>query len=169
MRYIASFFLALCFSMAGQFAAKQLELRILKLEKLYVLFSDISSRIEFTADSASDIFSSLTQTDNYELLPFVGDCKQRLITGEDFNSAWQSSLGKRENVAGLKKEDVSVLLSFGASFGTTDVTGQLSNCEIHKKLIEAKIKSAEREFNMYSKPARGIGILAGAAVLILFI
>ncbi|MBQ8784371.1 MAG: stage III sporulation protein AB [Clostridia bacterium] len=167
MKLIAAFLIAICFSSAGQFVSKQLELRIAKLEKIYVLFSDIKSRIEFTADCAGDIFSSLNQMHSYELLPFVGDCEGRLCNGESFDSAWKNSLLIRQNVTGLKKEDISVLVSFGSSFGTTDTAGQLSNCEIHKKLVEAKLNSARADFNLYSKPARGIGLLAGFATIIL--
>lgn len=169
MKYISLLAVAFCIAFSGRFISKQLELRITKLEKIYVLFSDISSRIEFTADCVADIFSSLSLGENYEDLPFVDECKKSLNEGESFDAAWQKSLKKSSNISGLKKEDVNVLLSFGSSFGSTDITGQISNCEIHKKLIDSKLQSARADFAMYSKPAKGIGILAGVAVFILFI
>lgn len=167
MRYAAALLTAFCFFMAGRFASGRLEMRITKLEKIYVLFSDIKSRIEFTADCAADIFSSLNESRSYDVLAFVGDCASGLCCGESFDTAWKAALSKKENLSGLKKEDVSLLLSFGEGFGTTDTTGQLANCEIHKKLIEEKIKAAYKDFDMYSRPAKGIGVLAGVAVLIL--
>ncbi len=166
MKYVALMAVAFCVSFLGQYISKQLEMRIIKLEKIYVLLSDISSRIEFTADSVTDIFSSLSVGENYGVLPFVKDCETRLLHGEDFDSAWLSSL---KNLQGLRKEDIEVLISFGASFGTTDIAGQKSNCEIHKKLIESKLQSAQADFKMYSKPAKGIGMLVGIAIFILFI
>lgn len=167
MKYCAALLIALSFSMAGYYVSIRFEKRIAMLEKIYLLFADISSRIEFTADCVADIFSSLVAAGGYRDLPFVNTCAQELMTGEGFDSVWQSSLSEKENVAGLKKEDISILLSFGAIFGTTDVAGQVSNCKIHKKLIEAKIEEARRESRMYSKPVKGIGVLAGIAVLIL--
>ena len=167
MRYAAAFLIAGCFFMAGRQVSGKLEIRIEKLEKIYVLLSDIKSRIEFTADCAADIFSSLSESHSYDALAFVKDCALRLSQGESFDSAWKTAVSKKENVSGLKKEDISLLFSFGGGFGTTDTTGQLSNCEIHKKLIEEKIAAAHKDFNMYSRPAKGIGLLAGVAVLIL--
>ena len=36
------------------------------------------------------------------------------------------------------------------------------------KLAESKLESAKRELEMYSKPARSLGVLFGAAVYIIF-
>ncbi len=167
MRYAASFLIAVCFFMAGRLVSGRLEMRIAKLEKIYVLFSDIKSRVEFTADCATDIFSSLSESHGYDALPFVSDCAGRLLQGESFDSAWETAISTKGNVSGLKKEDVALLFSFGGGFGTTDTTGQISNCEIHKRLIEEKIAAAYKDFDMHSRPAKGIGLLAGLAVLIL--
>lgn len=167
MRYAAAFLIAVCFSMSGRLVSGKLKMRITKLEKIYVLFSDIKSRVEFTADCAADIFSSLSASYSYDVLPFVSDCACRLLQGESFDSAWESAVSEKENVSNLKKEDVAILFSFGGGFGTTDTTGQLSNCEIHKKLIEEKLAEAYKDFNLHSRPAKGIGLLAGIAVLIL--
>ncbi len=167
MRYTAAFLIAVCFFLAGRLVSGKLQMRITKLEKIYVLFSDIKSRVEFTADCAADIFSSLNESHSYDALPFVSDCACRLLQGESFEAAWKTALLKKENVSELKKEDISLLFSFGGGFGTTDTTGQLSNCEIHKKLIEEKITAAYKDFNMYARSAKGIGLLVGVAVLIL--
>ncbi len=169
MRYLAAFMIALCLCSAGRFVSAQLEMRIAKLEKVYILFSDIKSRIEFTADCVTDIFCAVDCAESYKILPFVEKCAKRLSDGESFDTVWKSSLSEKENVTGLKKEDVIILLSFGETLGTTDTAGQISNCEIHKKLIETKLESARDDYRMYSKPAKGIGVLAGVAVLILSI
>lgn len=167
MKFVAVIMMAFCFSMMGCFVSSQLELRISRLEKICVFLSDVKSRIQFTADCAADIFCSLNNTANYDLLPFVGDCTKGLQNGESFDFCWKSSLMKKKNISGLKKEDIAILFSFGASFGTTDVAGQLSNCEIHKKLVEAKLNCAKKDFELYSKPAKGIGVLTGIAIVIL--
>ncbi len=161
--------LAVSFFMAGRFAVKRLETRVICLEKIYVLFSEIGSRIQYTADTAADIFSSLDGSGNYSVLPFVSECKCRLLEGETFDSAWNRSVNGCENSLPLKKTDMGILESFGSGFGTTDISGQVSNCEIHKKLVNEKIASARRECDLYSKPVGGIGILAGIAVMILSI
>lgn len=169
IKYFAVSLIAISVSAVGFFASKRMEKRLCKLEKVCVFLSDINSRIRFTADCAADIFSSLTCTGNYSVLPFVSECSDGLSSGEDFDICWERALSKKENISGLKKEDVDVLVSFGSAFGTTDTQGQISNCEMHKKLIEMRIESAQTEIDLYSKPAKGIGVLMGIIVIILSI
>ena len=167
MKVLAVSLIALCFSLMGFSVSYRLENRISKLEKIGVFLSDIKSRIQFTADCAADVFSSLNSTGNYTILPFVRDCATKLQNGESFDLSWQYAVSQKNNILGLKKEDVAILLSFGAAFGVTDTAGQISNCEVHEKLIEAKLGLAKKDFSLYSKPAKGIGVLAGLAVVIL--
>ncbi len=169
MKQFAAVLLAISFFLGGRFLVKRLEARVNKLEKIYILLSDISSRIHYTADSLKDIFISVNLSQNYQNLPFVSACQKRLETGESFIVVWQSEISKRENVRDLKKEDISVLFSFGSSLGTTDVNGQISNCEVHKRLIDEKISVARSDYQKYSKSVSGIGTLAAIATIILLI
>ncbi len=163
------FIIFVCFSFFGGYLSKQIERRIKKLEKILLLFSHISSRIEFAAQNIGDIFCALEQEKSYDILPFVKGCSALLNVGESFDLAWEKSLNNLENISCLKKEDVGILLSFGCGLGKSDVSGQVSNCQVHKALIEDKLESARKDFAMYSKPLKGIGVLAGTAVIILFI
>ncbi|MBQ8229048.1 MAG: stage III sporulation protein AB [Clostridia bacterium] len=169
MKQIAAALMATSFALGGRFFVKKLSSRLLKLEKILVLFSDIGSRIRYTADSLTDIFISLDSSGNYHTLGFVNECKNLLVSGESFLSAWETATKNRNNIWSLKREDVAILQSFGSALGTTDVTGQISNCEIHKKLVEEKLNSAKKDYSLYSKPVGGIGVLAGIATLILSI
>ncbi len=168
MKYVSLFSIFLCFSLTGIFFSKQIEMRIQKLEKIYLLLSEISSRIEYTSECIGNILSSLSREKGYDILPFVKECSFALAKGESFDLSWQKALNDYHNTRALKKEDIAILLSFGSGFGKSDVSGQISNCEIHKKMTESKLKSAKEDFLKYSKPLRYIGVLAGVATVILF-
>lgn len=168
MRHTALFIIAASVTLCGQMVARRLEKRVKLLQKICVLFSCVCTKIEFTAQSAADIFSFLSSSGDFDSLPFVKKCSDRLLLGESFEIAWRESVLCRENTAGLRHNDLEVLLSFGSSFGVTDVSGQAANCKLHMKLAQSKLENAEKQLEMYSKPARSLGILVGAAVYIIF-
>lgn len=168
MKHIALFIIAVCTAFIGSAAASAFEKRVSALEKICVLLNSVKTRVEFDAQSARDIFSFLCADGEFSSLPFVRECADLLENGCGFCDAWEKSLKNSENTRYLKKGDVAVLLSFGSLFGATDVPGQIANCELHISLVEQKLHSAREEAAKYSKPVRGIGFLAGAAVYILF-
>lgn len=168
MRHAALFIIAASVALGGQMISRRLEKRVRLLQKICVLFSCVCTNIEFTAQSAADIFSFLSSSGDFDDLPFVKKCSDLLLGGESFEKGWRESVLCRENTAALKRGDLEILLSFGSSFGTTDVLGQAANCKLHMKLAESKLESAKRELEMYSKPARSLGVLFGAAVYIIF-
>lgn len=168
MKYAALSLIFVCMCFLGQTVSKQLEKRVSMLEKIYVLFSDICSRIEFTADTSGDIFSSLARSDSYDILPFVKECEALMKEGKSFDEGWIAAIKNIRNTSSLKKEDINILISFSQLFGATDVSGQISNCRLHMELIKEKISLAKKDFEMYSRPAKGIGLLSGTAVFIFF-
>ncbi len=88
--------------------------------------------------------------------------------GKSFYESWQISLSNKESTKSLKEDDISLLDSFGRSFGTTDLDGQMANCDMHIQLIKSNLHKAENEMKLYRKPAAAVGFLCGAAVYILF-
>lgn len=163
--------LALSFAVAcgGCLYSKRLEMRVQKIEKILIFLSQIKTAIEFTADNVEGIFSWLTTSCDFSSLPFVAICTAKMGGGASFFASWSEALSKRENVVPLKKEDVALLLSFGSALGATDSAGQIQNCEMHEKLFKERLSAAVSEKNTLSKPARVVGILTGAIVLILFL
>lgn len=143
-------------------------MRVKKIEKILLLLSQIKTEIEFTAASVEEIFNSLSSSGSYSSLPFVDICRKKMHSGEDFETAWSGALSRNENTYSLKKEDVSLLCSFGAALGTTDSAGQIRNCEMHEKLFRERLDSAEAEREKLAKPAKITGALAGAAAVIIF-
>ena len=169
LRTAAVMSIALSASFAGCLYSKRLEMRVRKLEKILLLLSQIKTAIEFTADSVEGILATLNDTCDFSLLPFAEDCRLKMAKGADFFSAWSEALAARENVFQLKKEDVSLLLSFGAALGATDSAGQMRNCEMHERLFKERLEAAIADKKTLSKPVRVVGFLAGAAVMIIFV
>lgn len=168
MKNAALFLIAFCIACVGYLYSKRLELRVKKIEKILIFLSQVKTEIEFTAESVDGILKSVSENLDVSLLPFIADSIKIMGDGEDFFTAWSRALEKKENIYSLKKEDIAALVSFGASFGRTDASGQIRNCEVHERLFKEKLDDAVSGRNTLSRPARGIGLLTGAAVLILF-
>ena len=167
LKSAAAFAIAFSISCAGYLYSKSLETRVKKLEKILLLLSQIKTAIEFTADSVETIFSSLSESEDFAALPFVSDCLERMKRGADFFSGWNEALNEKENIFPLKKEDTALLASFGSSLGATDSAGQMRNCEMHERLFEERLRGAIADKDNLSKPARTVGLLTGAVVLII--
>ena len=99
LRAAAVMSIALSVSFAGCLYSKRLEIRVRKLEKILLLLSQIKTAIEFTADSLEGILSSLGDTCDLSLLPFVEVCRLKMTGGADFFSAWSEALAAKENVS----------------------------------------------------------------------
>lgn len=168
LKQAALFFMGFAVACAGYLYSLRLETRVRKIEKILLFLSQIKTNLEFTAENAESIFSILSKRQELTSLPFVGDCFMNMKNGDSFSSAWNNSINCTENVRCLKKDDVALLRSFGASFGITDLSGQMRNCEMHEKLFHERLTLAEEERKAFSKPVKITGLLCGIAVMIIF-
>ena len=169
LRGAAAFLVALSASGAGYLYSMRLALRVKKLEKILLFISQIKTEIEFTADSVSGIFASVSSGNDLSLLPFVALCLEKMSGGEDFSTAWNGALDEKESVRALKNEDVALLRSFGSSLGATDCGGQMRNCEMHSRLFRERLNCAVEDKKRLYKPTRAGGLLTGAALLIILL
>lgn len=166
MRQIALLLTAFAVACFGITVSEKFCERVRMLKSVCLFLGGIRTEIEFSLESAADIFERLAPIYSDDL-PFCSACREKLLKGTSFADAWNGSLADRENTKALKKEDISLLISFGKSFGTTDIDGQKANCDMHVQLIKSNLVKAENEMKLYRRPAAAIGILSGAAVYIL--
>ena len=106
-----------------------LTLRVSLLEKICVMLRIVRTQLECCCCPVGDVLEILSTTPELKELVFIPEC-ERLCLSEPFPQAWSDSLSARENTVGLGPSDVSRLVSFGRSLGTTALEGQLANCDI---------------------------------------
>jgi len=95
---------------------------------------------------------------------FILDCYKYINRGDGFHVSW----GKAKSRA-LKSEDLAAAASFGERLGTTDIDGQLRHCEEYTELFGNLIESAREHSKKYSEIYTALGVLAGAAIVIMFL
>ena len=83
-----------------------------------------------------------------------------------FPQAWSDSLSARKNTVGLTSSDISRLVSFGRSLGTTALEGQIANCDMFCADFELRLSEAREKKKKYAKVLPPLGALAGAVIVI---
>lgn len=73
---------------------------------------------------------------------------------------------RAENTVGLTSSDVSRLVSFGRSLGTTALEGQIANCDMFCADFELRLSEAREKKKKYAKVLPPLGALAGAVIVI---
>jgi len=120
---------------------------------------NLEANIRFNGD---DIFSLIENSINNCLL----DVFKNENSSKEF---WQENLNKIPSFYGLKNEDYTLLKSFGAVLGTTDIAGQISHIQLYKNLIETQLLKAEKDYSSKSKLYKVISFYAGSAIVLMII
>ena len=107
----------------------------------------------------------LGSTPDLKELVFIPECI-KLCDSEPFPQAWSDSLSARKNTVGLTSSDVSRLVSFGRSLGTTALDGQIANCDMFCADFELRLSEAREKKKKYAKVLPPLGALAGAVIVI---
>lgn len=155
--------------LTGQYIAYALEMRVTLLEKILVMLTLVENEITYLNRPAVEIFELLTNSDELKKLMFISSCSEYLNNSEDFSVAWNKSLDNKFNVRFLEKDDITVLRSFGEVFGSTDTQGQISNCRVHRNMIEAKLSEARQKRDSCASLSCGLGVLSGIGVFIILV
>ena len=110
--------------------------------------------IRYSSKSLSNVFSS-----SFMDYPFCDD--------SPFYNQWEDMLKKYSKT--LSCEDVQILLGFGKSIGTSDVSGELSNIDMYINLLQAQINEAQNIIETKSNIYKTLGLSLGLAIAIILI
>lgn len=149
--------------------AYMLNMRVKLLEKIQLMLNVTENEIHYLCRPADELVSVLNSKSELDELKFIAECNRLMQSGVDFRTAWNESISKKCNIRFLKKEDVSVIRSFGEMFGTTDCDGQISNCQVHVQLVADKLGDARADRDRYASLSCSMGLISGIGMIILFI
>lgn len=165
MRMIGAVLTASALLLAGGYAARMLSLRVSLLEKICIMLRVVRTQLECCCCPVGDVLEILGSTPDLKELVFIPECI-KLCDSEPFPQAWSDSLSARKNTVGLTSSDVSRLVSFGRSLGTTALEGQIANCDMFCADFELRLSEAREKKKKYAKVLPPLGALAGAVIVI---
>lgn len=148
----------------GIYASLRLKSRALLLEKYLSFLNNVEIRVRF---GQCDINELLSQNDDYgDLSRILKLCKESLNTGMHFGEAWRTALDKAQKQRMIFPPE-RLLLSDFASFGTSDVEGEISRLNIHLERVTQRYKELLQESLDKGKLYRTLGFFGGAAVALI--
>lgn len=99
------------------------------------------------------------------------DASEKL--GEDGDmtaaNAWCSALAENEKELSLMVDELSVLYAFGNLLGTSDVSSEMENIEVAIEKLKICENAAKGDEKKYSKMYKGLGVIGGLFLALLFI
>lgn len=140
--------------------------RVKQLEAILSMIQDMATQIRYRALPLSDLIGNMAEQKELTCLPFLKQCAKRCEEGIPFPRAWEQSVEQQGKRSYLKEKDLSILYAFGSGLGTTDIEGQLANCQLHSKLVEESLQHARAERDGMGRLYSTLGILAGIGAAI---
>jgi stage III sporulation protein AB len=153
---------------AGFMKSASLAKRVRELEAFLSALSLISTEIRYFASPTDDIIAKLDSANEYKQLHVFGVCKENLENTRDFAKVWADALEKSKPYLSLDKGDFESLIWFGSMFGTTDMQGQIANCERYCGLLQQRLDSARDDKSKRGRMYTSLGVLAGVFFAVIF-
>lgn len=151
-------------TMTGSYFTSRDRLRVRTIEELLLMIQIISTEIKFSRAPLDSIIIRLNRRNNFLHLDFIEECVS-FLKDKSFPEAWKLSVRK----SSLHNSDKQLLLSLGDNLGTSDVEGQLSNCELHRELLENNLKNAREKCVRFGKLYTSLGVLGGFLIAVLVV
>jgi stage III sporulation protein AB len=153
---------------AGFMKSASLAKRVHDLEAFLSALTLISAEIRYFASPTDDIIAKLNSASEYKQLHVFELCRENLEYTRDFAKAWALALEKSKPYLSLDKGDFDTLTWFGSLFGTTDMQGQIANCERYCGLLEQRLDIAREDKAKRGRMYTSLGVLAGVFFAVLF-
>ncbi len=160
----------ICFLFCGAICGAVLSDKLRKerdfCRKVLSMFSMISGLLRHRALNVYEIVHELNMSQQFGELNFLSDLPDVYRTEENFHDSWRDCIQQDETILAEERE---LLLSFGSTFGTTDVVGQLLNIESAIERFSEIERLRSENYRCKGKMYRSIGLLFGAMAGIMII
>lgn len=143
--------------------------RIRQLEAFTGAINQIANEIRYFSSPTEVIMEKIDGMEEYRNLKIFGICKEKMKETRDFYKAWESALRQVKPSLSLQEGDTETLLWFGRVLGTTDVEGELANCERYRVLLNQRLENAREDQKKRGKMYSSLGVLAGVLFVVILI
>lgn len=125
-----------------------------------LMIENIKILIEYKNLNVSEIFNVICNSVNYSQLTFLSAIKSGIC---DYQNTVNEVFQNRDDLLIFDTEDLEYLKGFLSMLGRSDTYGQVTNCNLYKKLFEKKCAELESSEKTRCKCAAtvivGIGLL----------
>ncbi len=166
---VALMLIVLSFALAGRYFALLEKKREETLRSILLMVSVTETQLRYARLPVGDLLRVLCENKALNELGFLRDCRELLCFGHSFSSAWRKSIEQNTQLKKLLPEAYESLVSLGGEIGATDLEGQLSRCEYHKRYFETVLAEREEKSKRSARLFPPLGLLLGvfAAIFML--
>lgn len=141
--------------------------RVKLLETIILFLEQIKTSIRFNSSQLPRIIVNMSGREEFRSLIFLAECKENLDKKIPFPLAWARGVEASLNAGNISRQEKDLLLSFGQGLGTTDIEGQLSNCDVYIELFSNMLLKARQEKEIKGRLYTTLGLLSGLGTAIL--
>jgi len=169
LKMIGSIVIILASSFLGLFLSNECKKRPQQLRELQSLLGMFENQITYLSDVLSEAFERVHKFSGSEVGEFFGRTVANLKDGSGMNApeAWDAAVRSSAGATAQSGEDVEILLSFGKMLGGSDIDGQVKNIRLTVKQLNMQEEKAECSRIKNEGMYKHMGILCGAAIVIL--
>lgn len=155
----------------GHILSRNLHRRPQELRELQMMLQVFENEIRYLSSVLSDAFERVYSSSNSHVGMLFKHTVQLLGNSDGLNAseAWEQSVSSLINMTSLNREDRAVLLNFGKMLGNSDREGQLKNIRLTLEQLKLQEKKAEESRDRNGPMYKRLGVLAGAAIVIILI
>ena len=163
VKVMGGLLLVVCGTLGGLYASGSFQNRVNLLEQYLKFLRQAKSMIGYTA---ADIREVLSLPASLPLLrPVLEDCLHLLEGGCELGAAWRGGVDLHVQ----RQSDRELLYSFGDSFGTSDVSGELNKLSLHGELVEQQLSALREELKTKRRIYRIIGMFSGVLTAVILL
>ena len=156
IRITGGLFLVLCGTMGGIFFSERLKARAEFMGQYVRFLTQAQAEVGYTASSAEELLRNAAGVPM--LRPMLDSAVKYLHEGEELSAAWSRSA---EGCIKIRR-DRELVKSFGESFGTGGIEGELAKLALHKENAQRAHEEYLEEARAKSRLFRTVGMFCGA-------
>lgn len=137
-------------------------------ESIILMIKALKTQIEFSRLPVLSLLEYLSECGDFSKLTFLNDTARLMKNGEDFISAWDRALVSFSEGSSLDSDEIGLLRSFANGLGSSDLSGQMSNCDTYINLFELKLGTLKLKSEGTVKICNSLGFMSAALVIIVF-
>ena len=163
IRLAGGVFIALCGLLAGQTASERLRSRTELIGEFVSFLTQVQCVIGYTANEACSLLENISGLRRMD--PVIREALRLLNSGGSFEDAWKAAVGRCVSC----REDRELMLAFGNSFGTSNISGELSKTGLLKERASRYHSELIEEYRTKRRLYRTTGTFFGVMAAVVMV
>lgn len=169
MRISGIALIAIVICITGNYFSSLKVKRVKILECFLTFIGYLRTQIEFSQQPLERIFEQAVESNEFNDCGFLKMCLSNIKNGLELSNAWKSSVDMFSKASPLTNQDCRTIKGFSNSLGSSDIGGQIRNCEAYSEILKQSICNLKKSTDKAVKIINTLSLFLAAFVIIFFI